>query len=71
MTEQEKTPLLISLQEIERQTGWSRRRIKEYAAREFDPLPLLYMQGTNRGGIAITSELTAWLKRNAEAYERG
>lgn len=72
MTDTKESPLLVSLPEIERQTGWSRKRIYEYAALPNDPLPLRYVIGTQRGGVAIAQEFTEWLKRNTTTYsERG
>lgn len=71
MTEQ-KTPVLMSVNDVQRQTGWSKPRIYDFAARHDDPLPLRYVDGTERGGVVVVAELMAWLDRNSSMYaERG
>lgn len=67
-----KNPVLMSVADIQKQTGWSRTRIYEFAARALDPLPLKFVNGTNRGGVVVVAELLAWLDRNGCSYmERG
>ena len=67
-----KTPVLMSVNDVQRQTGWSKPRIYDFAARADDPLPLRYVDGTERGGVVVVAELMAWLDRNSSMYaERG
>lgn len=67
-----KNPVLMSINDVQRQTGWSKPRIYDFAARASDPLPLRYVDGTERGGVVVVAELIAWLDRNSSMYaERG
>lgn len=67
-----KNPVLMSINDVQRQTGWSKPRIYDFAARTSDPLPLRYVDGTERGGVVVVAELIAWLDRNSIMYaERG
>lgn len=69
---EQKTPVLMSVNDVQRQTGWSKLRIFDFAARASDPLPLRYVDGTERGGVVVVAELVAWLDRNSILYaERG
>lgn len=63
-----KSRVLMSVADMQRQTGWGRSRIYEYAARAADPLPLRYVDGMERGGVVVVDELLAWLDRNSVAY---
>lgn len=58
----------ISLAGIQEQTGWSRPRIYEMAGRAYDPLPLRYLKGSTRGGVALVDELADWYRRNTVMF---
>lgn len=63
-----KTPVLMSVNDVQRQTGWSKPRIYDFAARPDDPLPLRKVNGTERGFVVVVNDFLAWLDRNTTMY---
>lgn len=68
MAKEKQMPTLMNVTEISRQTGWSRPRIYDFAARPDDPLPLRKVNGTERGFVVVVSDFLAWLDRNTTMY---
>lgn len=59
----------ITVPDLAEQTHVSCDTLYAYAARDEDPIPLLYLKGSMKNGFFIVSDLEEWLRRNTNHYK--
>lgn len=58
----------MTIKELAESLGTNADKIREYARRVNDPLPVRYLAGKTRYGIVVVEEVTAWIDRNTVLY---